>query len=95
MRRGEDLHLACACTKSLTPIKVPCWISERASSSFCWVGGVRCAQAGGRGNNVVPIAAVHRVVRGVGAGCEVMCVDSWRAGIKLLERKLLFAVCQF
>lgn len=36
---------------------------------------------------MVLIAVMHRVVRGVDVGCEVMCADSWRAGIKLLERK--------
>lgn len=48
---------------------------------------MECVQAGEKGNNVVPIAVMHRIVRGVDAGCEVMCADSWRAGFKLLERK--------
>lgn len=38
--------------------------------------GRRCGVCTNRGNNVVPIAVVHRVVRGVDAGCEVMCADS-------------------
>lgn len=53
-----------------------------------------CVQAEGKVKNVVPIAVMHKVVRGVDVGCEVMRVDSWRAGIKLLERKSLFTVCQ-